>query len=95
MAKLVSQESGGRSQKEKALRRSLREQHDLLNLCGLPLPLDPTIRVNALLPDTATLFNSNLMPMKLTFKTENNGNYVTIFKRGDDLRYLSVQQVEF
>ncbi|VDK89001.1 unnamed protein product, partial [Onchocerca ochengi] len=86
MAKLVSQESGGRSQKEKALRRSLREQHDLLNLCGLPLPLDPTIRVNALLPDTATLFNSNLMPMKLTFKTENGGNYVTIFKRGDDLR---------
>uniref|UniRef100_A0A8R1TLU1 Phosphatidylinositol 3-kinase catalytic subunit type 3 n=2 Tax=Onchocerca TaxID=6281 RepID=A0A8R1TLU1_ONCVO len=86
MAKLVSQESGGRSQKEKALRRSLREQHDLLNLCGLPLPLDPTIRVNALLSDTATLFNSNLMPMKLTFKTENGGNYVTIFKRGDDLR---------
>ncbi|VDM09944.1 unnamed protein product [Wuchereria bancrofti] len=86
MAKLVSQESGGRSQKEKALRRSLREQHDLLNLCGLPLPLDPTVRVNALLPDTATLFNSNLMPMKLTFKTENDGNYVTIFKRGDDLR---------
>ncbi|KAM3722127.1 Phosphatidylinositol 3-kinase catalytic subunit type [Dirofilaria immitis] len=86
MAKLVSQESGGRSQKEKALRRSLREQHDLLNLCGLPLPLDPTIRVNALLPDSATLFNSNLMPMKLTFKTENGENYVTIFKRGDDLR---------
>uniref|UniRef100_A0A915PPY9 Phosphatidylinositol 3-kinase catalytic subunit type 3 n=1 Tax=Setaria digitata TaxID=48799 RepID=A0A915PPY9_9BILA len=86
MAKLVSQESGGRSQKEKALRRALREQHDLLNLCGLPLPLDPTIRVNALLPDVATLFNSNLMPMKLTFRTETNENYVTIFKRGDDLR---------
>ncbi|VDK70545.1 unnamed protein product [Litomosoides sigmodontis] len=95
MAKLVSQESGGRSQKEKALRRSLREQHDLLNLCGLPLPLDPTIRVNALVPDTATLFNSNLMPMKLTFKTENDGNYVIIFKRGDDLRQdqLIVQMI--
>ncbi|VDM99508.1 unnamed protein product [Thelazia callipaeda] len=86
MARLVSQESGGRSQKEKALRRSLREQHDLLNLCGLPLPLDPTIRVNALLPDSAALFNSNMMPMKLTFKTENDDQYVTIFKRGDDLR---------
>lgn len=88
MAKLVSQESGGRSQKEKALRRALREQRDLLNLCGLPLPLDPTVRVYSLVPDTATLFNSNLMPMKLSFKTERNDNFVAIFKRGDDLRYF-------
>ncbi|VDN37119.1 unnamed protein product [Gongylonema pulchrum] len=86
MAKLVSQESGGRSQKEKALRRALREQRDLLNLCGLPLPVDPTVRVNMLLSDTATLFNSNLMPMKLTFRTEKGDNFVAIFKRGDDLR---------
>lgn len=93
MAKHVSQESGGRSQKEKALRRSLYEQHDLINLCGLPLPLDPTVRVNTLLSDTATLFNSNLMPMKLNFKTESNEHYVTIFKRGDDLRYLYVHRI--
>uniref|UniRef100_A0A914WD78 Phosphatidylinositol 3-kinase catalytic subunit type 3 n=1 Tax=Plectus sambesii TaxID=2011161 RepID=A0A914WD78_9BILA len=36
--------------------------------------------------DRASLFNSNLMPCKLTFRTADNRQYVTMFKRGDDLR---------
>lgn len=87
MAKLVSQETGSRAQKEKALRKALWEQNELLDLGGLPLPVDPSIRVNTIVPEATLLFNSNLMPMKLSFKSENNQTYVTIFKRGDDLRY--------
>ncbi|VDK50743.1 unnamed protein product [Anisakis simplex] len=86
MAKLVSQESGSRAQKEKALRKALCDEYELLDLGGLPLPLDPSVRVNSIVPEAASLFNSNLMPMKLSFKTENNQTYITIFKRGDDLR---------
>ncbi|VDM45142.1 unnamed protein product [Toxocara canis] len=86
MAKLVSQETGSRAQKEKALRKALWEQNELLDLGGLPLPLDPSIRVSSIVPEATLLFNSNLMPMKLSFKTDNNQTYVTIFKRGDDLR---------
>lgn len=89
MAKLVSQENGGRSQKEKALRRALSEQEKLQNLCALPLPLDPSVRVNSLITEAATLFNSNLMPMKLSFKTDSGDNFIAIFKRGDDLRYFA------
>uniref|UniRef100_A0A915AJ48 Phosphatidylinositol 3-kinase catalytic subunit type 3 n=2 Tax=Parascaris univalens TaxID=6257 RepID=A0A915AJ48_PARUN len=86
MAKLVSQETGSRAQKEKALRKALWEQNELLDLGGLPLPVDPSIRVNTIVPEATLLFNSNLMPMKLSFKSDNNQTYVTIFKRGDDLR---------
>jgi len=45
--------------------------------------------------EKASLFNSSLMPCKLTFKTSDNREYVTIFKHGDDLRQdqLVVQMV--
>uniref|UniRef100_A0A0N5AFY1 Phosphatidylinositol 3-kinase catalytic subunit type 3 n=1 Tax=Syphacia muris TaxID=451379 RepID=A0A0N5AFY1_9BILA len=86
MSVLVSQESGGRSQKEIALRKALREEDFLLNLNGLSLPLDPSVHVKSIVPDLTTLFQSNLMPMKLTFNTTDGQNYVTIFKKGDDLR---------
>jgi len=77
--------------KELELRRTLADDPFLTQLPRIPLPVDPSIRVVGVLPSAATLFNSNLMPMKLTFirTPEPNGtqqHYVTIFKRGDDLR---------
>ncbi|VDD87750.1 unnamed protein product [Enterobius vermicularis] len=82
----LSQESGNRTQKELALRKALRGEEFLLNLEGLSLPLDPSVFVKNVIPDSTTLFQSNLMPMKLIFNTVDDRNYVTIFKRGDDLR---------
>ncbi|KAK6027857.1 phosphoinositide 3-kinase family, accessory domain protein [Ostertagia ostertagi] len=42
------------------------------------------------MPDSAVLFNSAMMPVKLTFKTitgtDTNKEYTLIFKQGDDLR---------
>lgn len=90
MSKLVSQESGNRTQKELALRKALRGEEFLLNLEGLSLPLDPSVFVKNVIPDSTTLFQSNLMPMKLIFNTVDDRNYVTIFKRGDDLRYFCI-----
>lgn len=59
----------------------------------LPLPLDPSVRVHGLVPAKAALFKSALMPCRLTFLTtatqegkEGDGEYVAIFKHGDDLR---------
>ena len=43
-------------------------------------------QICGLIPEKATLFKSSLMPAKLTFRTVSGGEYVTIFKNGDDLR---------
>lgn len=52
----------------------------------LPLPLDPSVKVKAIIPEKTTLFPSKLMPCRLTFRTVDSTEYVTIFKHGDDLR---------
>jgi phosphatidylinositol 3-kinase len=92
--KAVAKESGNRKKKIEFLKSRLAAHDkvlDLSNLDGLPLPLDPSVRVQAVLADRASLFNSNLMPCKLTFRTSDNRHYVTMFKRGDDLRYELLQ----
>lgn len=42
------------------------------------------------MPDSAVLFNSAMMPVRLTFRTitgtDTNKEYTLIFKQGDDLR---------
>jgi len=52
----------------------------------LPLPLDPSVSICGIRPDNATLFKSSLMPARLTFRTEQGGDYTAIFKTGDDMR---------
>ena len=60
----------------------------------MSLPLDPSVHVKSVQPESTTLFSSNLMPMRLTFSTVRGSvtpyecaeAYTTIFKRGDDLR---------
>uniref|UniRef100_A0A669B0W8 Phosphatidylinositol 3-kinase catalytic subunit type 3 n=1 Tax=Oreochromis niloticus TaxID=8128 RepID=A0A669B0W8_ORENI len=43
-------------------------------------------RIKGIIPETATLFKSALMPAKLIFKAEDGATYPVIFKHGDDLR---------
>ena len=52
----------------------------------LKLPLDPDVTVCGVVPAEATLFKSSLMPARITFVTDDNKQYVAIFKHGDDLR---------
>uniref|UniRef100_A0A0P4VWE6 phosphatidylinositol 3-kinase n=1 Tax=Scylla olivacea TaxID=85551 RepID=A0A0P4VWE6_SCYOL len=46
----------------------------------------PQIQVTGIIPERATLFKSALEPCRLTFKAAMGGEYVAIFKHGDDLR---------
>lgn len=50
-----------------------------------PLPLETQEKIRGIIPETATLFKSCLMPAQLFFKTEDGGKYPVIFKHGDDL----------
>jgi phosphatidylinositol 3-kinase len=52
----------------------------------LALPLDPSVIVNGTFPDQSAVFKSSLNPLKITFKTINNGTYPIMYKIGDDLR---------
>jgi phosphatidylinositol 3-kinase len=87
---------GTRPQKIELLKLALRDS-GLENFeTDFPLPLDPTIRICGIIPEKATLFKSSMMPARLTFKTVGGGEYVTIFKNGDDLRQdqLILQVIE-
>jgi len=80
---------GSLAKKLNALKEKLAEIPNLLDLNDLPLPLDPSICVKRVQSENVVLFSSNSMPMCLTFSTSNsdfNSDYMTIFKRGDDLR---------
>ncbi|KAI9359740.1 kinase-like domain-containing protein [Pilaira anomala] len=52
----------------------------------LSFPLDPTKQVLGLVPSKCGIFNSNLQPLRLTFKCGDDTEYPVIFKTGDDLR---------
>jgi len=62
---------------------------------ALPLPIDPTINVNGIVPQESTVFKSALCPLKLAFKTTEETRANMIFKKGDDLRQdqLCVQMI--
>ncbi|XP_058251296.1 phosphatidylinositol 3-kinase catalytic subunit type 3 isoform X1 [Hemibagrus wyckioides] len=88
LMKAVQRESGNRKKKTERL-QALLADNEKVSLCEIdpiPLPLEPQVRIRGIVPDTATLFKSALMPAKLIFKTEDNELYPVIFKHGDDLR---------
>ncbi|RUS32898.1 phosphatidylinositol 3-kinase, partial [Jimgerdemannia flammicorona] len=58
----------------------------LASFAPLPLPLDPRFEVGGLVAEKASVYNSNLQPLRLFFSTVDEGEYPVIFKTGDDLR---------
>uniref|UniRef100_A0A3P9IUJ1 Phosphatidylinositol 3-kinase catalytic subunit type 3 n=1 Tax=Oryzias latipes TaxID=8090 RepID=A0A3P9IUJ1_ORYLA len=88
LMKAVQRESGNRKKKTERLQALLadNERVNLSHIEPIPLPLEPQIQIKGIVPDTATLFKSALMPAKLIFKTEDGAMYPVIFKHGDDLR---------
>ncbi|RMZ89715.1 hypothetical protein DV736_g3048, partial [Chaetothyriales sp. CBS 134916] len=62
-------------------------ENELLNLpAPLPLPLDPSVLITGIEPDSAMVFKSSLSPLLLIFKTTSTQPYPVLFKTGDDLR---------
>ncbi|KAI6171511.1 Phosphatidylinositol 3-kinase catalytic subunit type 3 [Aphelenchoides bicaudatus] len=94
ISRQITEGGGNRAKKLENLKRKLADSSDMMDLKGLALPLDPTIHVKNIQPESTVLFSSKLMPMRLTFSTVCGGRqpyeygepYMTIFKRGDDLR---------
>jgi phosphatidylinositol 3-kinase len=91
LVKIVSREGGNRKRKIEKLQSVLSDAETLKfnfsSFDSIPLPLDPDIRIKGIIPGSATLFKSALMPCRFTFCTDdNNKEYVAIFKHGDDLR---------
>ncbi|CAO1628163.1 unnamed protein product [Parajaminaea phylloscopi] len=63
---------------------------DHVDLPGLPLPLDPSVKALRVLPEKCSVFKSNLYPLLVCFEAAQNAQesseYALIFKSGDDLR---------
>lgn len=49
-------------------------------------PLTPSVIIKGIVPGESTLFKSQLNPLRLAFRTEDEGTCKVIFKKGDDLR---------
>lgn len=58
----------------------------LSNFDPIPLPIQPEIKINGLIPEKASIFKSALLPCRLVFRTTENKDYTVIAKTGDDLR---------
>ncbi|XP_045125770.1 phosphatidylinositol 3-kinase catalytic subunit type 3-like [Portunus trituberculatus] len=90
LVKTVSKESGNRIKRIEKLQGILADHenanYNFATFDQLALPLDPDMQVTGIIPERATLFKSALEPCRLTFKTAMGGEYVAIFKHGDDLR---------
>lgn len=90
LVKMVAKESGSRQRKTEKFQELLSDvdtfKINFSNFDIRPFPLDPEIYIKGIVPHKTTLFNSALMPAKLTFITTDNKEYVAIFKHGDDLR---------
>lgn len=85
---LTSRES--RPRKIDRLRTQLADRRSGLRLFqpALSLPLDPSTRITGVVPENSTIFKSNLLPLRLEFRTEEpaDSTYTMIVKKGDDLR---------
>ncbi|KAH6583343.1 hypothetical protein BASA61_007522 [Batrachochytrium salamandrivorans] len=61
-------------------------KNGLLSFPPLPLPLDAQVQVTGIIPEKASVFKSQLLPLHLTFSCLDGSEYEIIFKTGDDLR---------
>lgn len=85
VVKQIQQFSGNRKKKIEKLQQLL-DTPDFNSFEPLPLPLDPDVKVKGIISQKASIFKSAMMPIKITFRTLQNREYVAIFKNGDDLR---------
>ena len=85
VVKQIQQFSGNRKKKIEKLQQLL-DTPEFVSFEPLPLPLDPDVKVKGIIPQKASIFKSAMMPIKITFRTIQNRDYVAIFKNGDDLR---------
>jgi len=71
LVKAVASEKADRPKKIERLQAMLSESKDFdfSRIGGLPLPLDPNVRIVSVIADKAYVFKSALQPCKLVFKT--------------------------
>src|SRR6478609_6535623 len=77
-------------QKRKMLKKILNDSPDLLLFDPIPLPIKGDISVIGIVPESCSVFQSQLNPMLLTFLTKEGKLLKCIFKSGDDLRQDAV-----
>eukprot|EP01100_Stratorugosa_tubuloviscum_P003480 TRINITY_DN1848_c0_g3_i1.p1 TRINITY_DN1848_c0_g3~~TRINITY_DN1848_c0_g3_i1.p1 ORF type:complete len:812 (+),score=322.00 TRINITY_DN1848_c0_g3_i1:50-2485(+) len=80
-------------QLKEALSSTTGALYPLTQLEDFVIPLNPKLKLGGVIPETATIFKSAMLPMALEFKVLNSANsenipntYKVIFKSGDDLR---------
>ncbi|XP_044761219.1 phosphatidylinositol 3-kinase catalytic subunit type 3 [Coccinella septempunctata] len=90
LIKTVSKERGDRKKKIEVLKQLLAtpdsSKFSFTNFEPIPFPLDPDVTIRGIVAEKSLLFKSALMPSKLYFVTDDDREYVAIFKYGDDLR---------
>lgn len=76
------------------LKKLLAASKSMNDLKGIPLPLDPTVKLASVVTESLLMFKSQLSPVKLSFLSmpstttppDLHKEYMVIFKQGDDLR---------
>ncbi|KAI3656482.1 hypothetical protein MP638_006069 [Amoeboaphelidium occidentale] len=87
VTKSIRQSKDSRPKKIEKLQNFISDpKHRLNQFQPIPLPLDPSISVTGISAEKASVFKSNMFPLKLYFKTVSGIDYPLIFKHGDDLR---------
>jgi phosphatidylinositol 3-kinase len=90
LVKMVAREGKDRKKKIEKLQAALSDpdmfKFNFARFEPIPLPLDPEVRIKGIHAESAILFKSALMPCRFTFRTEDEREYIAIFKHGDDLR---------
>nr|GEY03891.1 phosphatidylinositol 3-kinase, root isoform isoform X1 [Tanacetum cinerariifolium] len=88
---------GGTQKKIEKLRHLLSGLLSELTYFEEPIrsPLAPTVLITGIIPSDSSIFKSALHPLRLAFRTSDDGCLKIIFKKGDDLRQdqLVVQMV--
>ncbi|XP_053310322.1 phosphatidylinositol 4-phosphate 3-kinase C2 domain-containing subunit beta [Spea bombifrons] len=89
---------GAPSSRSDILRNGLEDVKQFFNISGsCRLPLSPSLLVKGIVPQDCSHFNSNAVPLKLTFQNVDplGENIRIIFKCGDDLRQdmLTLQMI--
>lgn len=89
--------NGLEDRSEKTLRlQQLLMESEICNFEPFPHPLNPEVEVKAIVPSKVLIYKSHWMPVKLTFLTTVDQEFVTIFKHTIDMRQdqLILQLIE-